>query len=96
MNSPQPSKFYREVVTVNKAQCLLCGQIIESTHVHDFRTCKCGNLSVDGGHDYIRRAYREDRLLEFTMGHPAGEKTWVELSESHQEEREPYEWEIKK
>ena len=41
----------------NRAQCLLCGDIIESHSRHDFVTCKCGALSVDGGHSYIRRAF---------------------------------------
>ena len=39
----------------NIAKCLLCGDIIESKHRHDFVTCKCGNLSVDGGQDYWKR-----------------------------------------
>jgi hypothetical protein len=39
----------------NRAECLLCGDIIESTYRHDFVTCACGNLSVDGGPDYHRR-----------------------------------------
>lgn len=43
----------------NRAKCLKCGEIIESTHRHDFVTCSCGNLSVDGGLDYIRRGYRD-------------------------------------
>lgn len=89
------NKFYREVITANKAQCLLCGEIIESKHGHDFRTCTCGNLSVDGGRGYAKRCLREDKFLEFTMGHTPGEPTWVELTEAHQEEREPYDWEIK-
>ena len=41
----------------NKAQCLTCDEIIESKYRHDFVTCKCGKLSVDGGLDYLRRAY---------------------------------------
>jgi len=40
----------------NIAKCLLCGDIIESKHRHDFVTCKCGNLSVDGGQDYWKRS----------------------------------------
>lgn len=40
----------------NMAKCLDCEQIVESKHVHDFRTCKCGNLSVDGGLQYIKRS----------------------------------------
>lgn len=41
----------------NKAQCLLCGDVIESKHRHDFRYCSCESLAVDGGVDYIRRLY---------------------------------------
>lgn len=44
----------------NRAKCLNCGDIIESKFRHDFRTCSCGKLSVDGGYDYIRRGF-EDR-----------------------------------
>ena len=40
----------------NIAKCLLCGDIIESKHRHDFVTCKCGNLSVDGGLEYFKRS----------------------------------------
>lgn len=43
----------------NAAQCLECGDVIESTHRHDFRTCSCGNLSVDGGLSYTRRLFQE-------------------------------------
>ena len=43
----------------NAIQCKRCGDIIESKHVHDFVTCKCGACSVDGGHDYLRRCFAE-------------------------------------
>lgn len=36
----------------NKAQCKRCKDIIESKHRHDFVTCKCGSISIDGGLDY--------------------------------------------
>lgn len=39
----------------NAAKCLNCNEVIESKHRHDFVTCKCGKLSVDGGHAYLRR-----------------------------------------
>ena len=45
----------------NKAQCLLCGDIIESKSVHDFQTCKCGKLSVDGGKDYLKRSFENKK-----------------------------------
>ena len=43
----------------NKAKCKKCKDIIESTYRHDFVTCKCGAISVDGGKDYLRRAFRD-------------------------------------
>jgi len=43
------------VIISNKAKCLKCGDVIESKSVHDFVTCSCGSLSVDGGKDYLRR-----------------------------------------
>jgi len=55
----------------NIAKCLLCGDIIESKYTHDYVTCKCGNLSVDGGQDYFKRSlvhgldsYKELNLLK--------------------------------
>ena len=44
-----------EKIAVNKAQCKLCGDIIESKHRHDFVWCKCGEIAVDGGKDYAKR-----------------------------------------
>lgn len=38
----------------NRIKCLKCGDIIESTHRHDFVQCSCGACFVDGGHDYMR------------------------------------------
>ena len=36
-------------ITVNKIRCRKCGDIIESKSIHDFRSCKCGSVAVDGG-----------------------------------------------
>lgn len=46
----------------NAVRCNHCGEVIESTYCHDFKTCRCGCVSVDGGHDYLRRccASQED------------------------------------
>jgi len=68
------TKRMREVVTLNKAQCKKCDDIIESKHRHDFRWCKCGSIAVDGGKSYIRR-----------IGEP---EDIIELSEAYQEEYE--------
>ena len=36
-----------------------CGDTIESHSVHDFKTCSCGAVSVDGGHEYLRRVFAD-------------------------------------
>ena len=38
----------------NAAQCAKCGDIIESTHRHDFVSCSCKAIFIDGGVDYFR------------------------------------------
>ena len=43
----------------NAIRCNLCGDEIESTSRHDFVWCRCGACAVDGGHDYLRRCFRE-------------------------------------
>lgn len=43
----------------NSAKCLKCGDKIVSKHRHDYVTCSCGNVSVDGGLDYCHRSFKE-------------------------------------
>jgi len=52
------------MIVLNQAKCLDCGDLIFSAHRHDFQTCSCENLSVDGGMDYIRRAYATDANIQ--------------------------------
>lgn len=49
-----------DVIVRNSAKCLTCGDEIESRHRHDYVTCSCGALSVDGGTSYLRRVLREE------------------------------------
>ena len=42
----------------NSIKCNLCGEILVSESVHDFKFCKCGTVAVDGGNDYLRRTYK--------------------------------------
>ena len=42
----------------NAIKCNHCGDVIESTHRHDFKSCSCGTVSVDGGKDYFRRCFK--------------------------------------
>ena len=51
----------------NKIQCKHCGEIIESTSVHNFVTCKCGKVSVDGGQDYLRRCGNKEDYIELSI-----------------------------
>lgn len=39
----------------NCIRCKVCGDVIESKSVYDFKTCSCGACSVDGGLEYLRR-----------------------------------------
>lgn len=41
----------------NCIKCNHCGDVIVSTHRHDFKWCKCGTVAVDGGNDYLRRSF---------------------------------------
>jgi hypothetical protein len=38
----------------NSAKCANCFGEIESKHVHDYITCECGMIAVDGGHYYLK------------------------------------------
>lgn len=49
---------------LNAAKCLKCGDVIVSTHRHDFKSCKCGSVSVDGGLDYKRRSFKTPAEFE--------------------------------
>lgn len=39
-----------------KIRCNSCKEIIQSQHRHDFVTCSCGGISIDGGAAYTRIA----------------------------------------
>lgn len=34
--------------------CADCGDVVTSLYRHNFASCSCGHLSVDGGQEYIR------------------------------------------
>ena len=69
------TKIMREVVVINKAQCKLCGDIIESKSRHDYVRCGCGEIAVDGGTEYRKRSAKDLSNI-------------IELSEGYQEEVE--------
>ena len=55
-----------EKIITNKIRCKKCGDIIESTHRHDFKFCKCGAVAVDGGKDYLRRCGNREEWEELS------------------------------
>ena len=59
----------------NAIQCKLCGEVIESTHCHEYVHCKCGACAVDGGHSYLRRCFKD-------------KDCYIELSETVEAEEE--------
>lgn len=73
----------------NAAKCAGCDKVLESTHVHDYRTHSCtqlvikmsGNFErkyyfmVDGGLDYCRRGWGGPGLSDDPDDH------YIELSE---------------
>lgn len=58
--------FYRQIVR-NMAQCLKCKDVITSYHGHDYKTCTCGSLSVDGGMNYLKRAGEISNCKELSI-----------------------------
>ena len=50
----------------NAAQCAACQDVIESTHRHDFRSCSCQAIFVDGGKEYLRRGGDPAQLIELS------------------------------
>ena len=44
----------------NEVKCHSCGDNVWSAHRHDFKSCSCGKVAVDGGLDYLKRVFAED------------------------------------
>lgn len=43
------------MIVSNKAMCEKCHTVIESMTVHDYVSCACRAIFVDGGKEYLRR-----------------------------------------
>ena len=69
----------KQKILKNSAKCLICKQEIESKHRHDFVECKCGNLFVDGGKDYLRRGHKNMKKVKETsvIGSPNSHKSRI-------------------
>jgi len=54
----------RDQIVLNQVMCNKCHDVITSEYRHDFVKCSCGNISVDGGNDYLRRVGNVDEYTE--------------------------------
>lgn len=52
-------------IITNKIRCKHCGDIIQSKHRHDFCTCRCRKVSVDGGTVYLKRSFPVSPELDY-------------------------------
>lgn len=55
------------VILSNQAVCGACGDRPFSRHRHDFVSCKCENVSVDGGMDYLRRVAKSEEYRDISI-----------------------------
>ena len=63
------------MIVQNAVICNKCDDFIFSGHRHSFVECKCGNIAVDGGQDYLRR-----------VGHGISDRSYIDMSWSIEDE----------
>lgn len=39
---------------MTKIKCKLCKTVVESRYRNEMRYCRCGEIFIDGGEDYLR------------------------------------------
>lgn len=44
----------QKMLGVSAIFCHKCRDLLYSRFTHDYRTCECGNVMIDGGRDYTR------------------------------------------
>ena len=57
---------YKNKILTNKIKCIKCGDILESKTPNDFKTCSCGKVAIDGGHEYLKRIGNEEDYIELS------------------------------
>jgi len=62
------SKIDKEVILRNSAICALCGDMLRSRHQHDYKSCRCGEISIDGGNAYLKRSAKNlDNIIDTSI-----------------------------
>jgi hypothetical protein len=55
------------MVKLNKAKCLICGDVLISKDVNKLETCSCGQFSISGGKHFIMRKGLEGKYREMSQ-----------------------------
>lgn len=66
----------------NSAKCNTCGEELSSEYRHDFVSCSCGNLSVDGGvgpGGYLRRVGTSGNFTDTSIVSHLGDNEFISL-----------------
>ena len=58
------------MIVQNAVTCKKCDDFIVSKHRHDFVTCSCGTISIDGGQAYLRRVGDLEQYLDMSWEIP--------------------------
>jgi len=58
IDTPKAERAKKNVgdIWINQIKCLKCKDVIRSQNRHDYRTCECGAVSVDGGSCCLKRS----------------------------------------
>jgi hypothetical protein len=59
MNHEAPHQDGKTILR-SQIECDHCLDVIASLDRHDFNSCHCGRVSIDGGRDYLRVAFKDD------------------------------------
>ncbi len=57
----------KNYIISNQVECLKCGDAPFSMTRHDFRSCTCGHITVDGGQAYLKRLGPRDDYKELSI-----------------------------
>lgn len=53
-----------KILASNQVECKRCGDNIFSASVHDYKTCKCGAVTVDGGQHYVHTSWLDGEMTK--------------------------------
>ncbi len=73
----------------NRAKCKLCQNIIESFHRQDYVTCPCGEISIDGGNDFL--GCRSNNFDNFLRVDDEGNEIVVKYENKSESDEKPNE-----